>query len=488
MKNELRSRSSKGNLRSADKSNEENIDTETTQDEGSSTRGGRKGRAFGRQLADSSLNLGSASSRRSVKSVSVSSKRSLRSLKDKEEDSMGAAKMIETEVQVPSSPIIPLGVSTPKSKTVGLEEDGGSSPLNSSQQENQSPRSSPPHGLDEPTQIRFRSDEGFTPPPGAEAPKPHDFDAELTSSPLLPSTRKPLQEVREPSPRIPETPTRRRKHNIWSDSDVNSTPPSAQPNQNSPFFPRTRALEQPDFEIFEDSRNSTPGRSREASSAASTRPRRGKKRLSNGVEKEGESGGELEDSLDVGQEVEPEPEVEEEPVEEETRPKRRRKAAEPKKKGHLATTAELQNLLPKRRNAAATKVLQYATLDSEGNSQDADNSSAASVDSDEDELATTSKTYRRGKKAPAKAPAKGRKRAATTASKTTTEKGGKSKKTYSRRSLPEAETEVLHTEFADESLDLINDEAKEKLKKEAEKFKEIDDWDLEFESVSADTP
>lgn len=398
---------------------------------------------------------------------------------------------------------------TPKRRKVTENEWVDSSPLNSSQQENRSPspRSSPPPldaplGVSTPLQtagrtlMRFRSDEGFTPPP--------------------PSRRLPLQEVRrrDRSPiRIPDTPSRtstQRSRNIWSETD-DGTPPSGQPEHSpSPFFPRH--FPSAGFEIFEDG------------TATQTPPRkRGTKRTSTGGEKPpspshaaepnptstshvGSEGSDGDDTVIAPPATAP--------------TKRTRAAAAATKKAAVMPTAALQALMPRRKESTKKKTVKRVIIDSEGNSQeifsqaDEDDEEGdifdLDVDSDEDEL-NARKTVRKAKAAVA--PKKGRKAAATktTKAKPATKRAPAAKKSTTKDFIPvfprhkqsssrtysKKSTEVEPEREGTADVDGIEDNenqvpdmtqrtkmVEEVVQKAKEHFKEVDAWELEFETVS----
>lgn len=385
--------------------------------------------------------------------------------------------------------------STPKQGGTLVTPPDVSSPMNSSQQENRSPTpedeevlvpSSPPMVLST---------------PGDETPKAQHqsensvYDSDAGFSPPLMKNRPPLQEVLEETPSLPGTPTRTparlaSRKNIWSSSTAgDTTPPSAQPHQDSPVFPKSYR-EKPDFDIYEDSStNTTPKAHR--SIAASPVPRRSRKRNSDGVAK----------PVEV-EERSPSPDLEEEEEEEQveevnTRSKRRRRNQE-KPAAYLPTSA-LQSLLPRRRQAGSAKAA--LNIDSEGNSQDTNESDDMELNSDEDELAAPRNVRRGRAKKQAKSTAKNS-RTKASASKTQSKPAAaaaaepsksKAKKTYSRKSLNNAEQEKGDAEEdADgtelpEVKEIIDEKSREKLKEVAQKFKEVDEWELEFDTVSDDT-
>ncbi|KAL8732027.1 MAG: hypothetical protein Q9166_002979 [cf. Caloplaca sp. 2 TL-2023] len=163
------------------------------------------------------------------------------------------------------------------------------------------------------------------------------------------------------------------------------------------------------------------------------------------------------------------------------------------------TTSALQNLLPQRRRAVSSRNKEKAVFDL--NSSDEVDSFHA--DEDEDELnyhPSTKPTRKAGTEKPkrgrAKASKKGKGDSNAANAKTMGKQGGpRLSTTYTRKSHhAEAGNENAYTASGDESGEdehrsragsvLRDVKAKEEMKKMAAKFREVDDWGLEFEEVT----
>ncbi|RPA87614.1 hypothetical protein BJ508DRAFT_410375 [Ascobolus immersus RN42] len=401
----------------------------------------------------------------------------------------------------------------PKRRKVTENDYVESSPLPSSEQENRSPspRSSPPPlpeplGVSTPLQtttagrfMRYGSEDGFTPPP--------------------PSRRLPLQEVRlrkATSPvRLPHTPSRtstQRSRNIWSETDTcGSTPAAGQGRvEASPFFPRR--FTPADFEVFEDetATRTPPHRratKRDSNGAAKTpSPVQPKNAATSAAEPEFEAS-EGSDAITAT----PPPKV----------TKRTRAVAAATKKAAVMPTTALQALLPRKRAPTKKKIVKRVVIDSDGNSQEVYSQTNEdeegdiydlNVESDEDELSTR-RTVRKGKAAAA--PKKGRKAAATqkaTKAKTTAKTAGVKKtttkefqpvlpkrfaaRTYGKKTVDGTNKEQAEPEEGEQNGDDENEapeptqgteNLEEAVQKVKEHFKEIDAWELDFETVSNST-
>ncbi|KAF7198446.1 hypothetical protein HII31_00185 [Pseudocercospora fuligena] len=160
-------------------------------------------------------------------------------------------------------------------------------------------------------------------------------------------------------------------------------------------------------------------------------------------------------------------------------------------------TATLQSLLPKRRRALKPRH-RKSEFDFEESDEDSDAPLQTShLDDDEDELGGRMRKQTKGTQATGRknAPAKKAKSSKTTqkAAKTTTTAKRKQQKTYGRRSeQSDKENEGSDFEDADEStlpeISLSMQEAAKSKELEAAKakFADIDTWDMEFESMSAE--
>src|SRR5690606_8655737 len=136
-------------------------------------------------------------------------------------------------------------------------------------------------------------------------------------------------------------------------------------------------------------------------------------------------------------------------------------------------TAALQSLLPRRRQAAPAKAA--VNIDSEGNSQDTNEEDDAEANSDEDELAAP-RNVRRGRAKKQTRPTAKNSRSKASASKSQSKPSAaaessksRAKKTYSRKSLDNAEQEKEDVdEGADETelpevKEIIDEKSREKL-------------------------
>ena len=154
------------------------------------------------------------------------------------------------------------------------------------------------------------------------------------------------------------------------------------------------------------------------------------------------------------------------------------------------TTARLQNLLPRRR----ARLKQQNTYDIPSSSDiELD---ATTLGEDEDELSFHATSKMRRKKAtpiskPKRAQIKGDRMVAKKAS-----KGKEASRTYSRKSVaePHSENEDARDDTEDTSIEVDNEtgkvmpvldvKAKAEMKRLADKFKEIDDYTMEFEDMT----
>ncbi|KAL7275176.1 hypothetical protein RUND412_001897 [Rhizina undulata] len=422
--------------------------------------------------------------------------------------------------QVPLQPSTPPAATPPSPNSDGLSQSQSSKPA-SSDRENHSPSpefpSSPPVIESTPKQpkrraaLEFSPGAGYTPPPPSRAPpttsaeRPRLRELEtMTLEPIDNAPLEPMEEDTEPS----ASPTPRGKVVRVSTESENGTPsPTAKKSAKPKEYGFFLEGDDEEFVIYSDPKSSPGNRAElvvsietmtgtmrppESSPLSSPAEKgKGRKRRSSGAIVEDEDDGE--DTV----------------VEDDRHGKRRR--TRNKEKGKMVMTEQLRELLPRRRRNKAADVFDIPNTSEEPEeSEDGEES--------EDELSAMKTRGRAAKKKPApknNKVSKGKEKATVPVITTGAKKppsgvrtpltkeawsrpltARKAARTYSKKVLENQqegeESEVSVTTLADSSANSsvevadgrVDGEGRRKLKAVVDKFKEVDQWELDFEDVS----